>query len=133
MDLGELNKILKKSWSKKTSADPENQTQKNPAWGQCLITALIVQDFFGGKILGGKVKIPRETKLYAHYWNKLPGGQETDFSKEQFPNGTFLEGKIRTRTKSHCLRTQTVQRRYLLLKSTVEKLMQQQSESGENE
>ncbi len=132
MDISGLKKTLKKSWSKETSFDPKNWTPENPAWGQCLITALIVQDFFGGKILEGKVKIPGRTKCCAHYWNEPSDGQETDLTKEQFPDGASLEGAIRTRTRAYCLRTQTVKRRYLLLKSVIDELISRQSESGEN-
>ncbi len=39
---------LERCWSADTSADPDGWSPENPAWGQCAVTALVVQDRFGG-------------------------------------------------------------------------------------
>lgn len=57
-------------------------THENPAWGQCAVTALIVQDYFGGDIL--------YCNHANHYWNRLPTNEEIDFTRRQFPDGTII-------------------------------------------
>ncbi len=42
MTLGDLQKLLRKAWTRETSADPENWTPENPARNQCGVTALMV-------------------------------------------------------------------------------------------
>ncbi len=116
MKLSELKKLLKASWSKETSADPKNWTLKNPSWGQCAVTALVVQDFLGGELVRTVVE-----KFGSHYWNKLPNGKEKDFTRQQFPEGTIiLENKIRTVNKNHLFLIQNVRKRFALLRLAVE-------------
>jgi len=126
LNLEKLKDLLKKSWSKESSAYPESWTPKNPAWGQCLVTALLIQDYKGGKILEGKVKMGG--KMRKHFWNELPGGKEFDFTKEQFSNNTnnisiTKKEEMKSEFISHCLRIQNVRQRYFLLKSNFEKLI----------
>ena len=52
MNLLDLEKALKKSWCKETSYCPNEWNELNPSLGQCAITALIVNDYFG-EILSG--------------------------------------------------------------------------------
>src|ERR1700724_3464771 len=42
---------LAQAWSRDTSSDAEHWSASNPAWGQCAVTALIVQDLLGGHLL----------------------------------------------------------------------------------
>jgi hypothetical protein len=42
-----LKNILKKAWSKETSSVPDQWSKFNPALGQCAVTALAVNDYFG--------------------------------------------------------------------------------------
>jgi hypothetical protein len=55
LDLEDLCGALESSWSEATSADSERWTGRNPAWGQCAVTALSVQDYLGGTLLRSKV------------------------------------------------------------------------------
>ena len=71
-DLIEQN--LLKCWSLKTSSKYSNQ---NPYKGQCGVTALIINDWFGGKILKTK------TNNQWHFYN-LINGKRVDFTKKQF-------------------------------------------------
>ncbi len=71
----QLLSMLRESWSTETSSQwlPEN-----PARGQCNVTSLVVQDFFGGEILktaasGGW-----------HFYNRI-AGERHDFTASQFP------------------------------------------------
>lgn len=68
-----------------TSADPDGWTLENPLWGHCAVVALVVQDYLGGEILRASLlEFPEFAKMRSHYWNRLPDGQEKDFSRSQF-------------------------------------------------
>ena len=81
-----LQVAVERSWSRETSANPSNWSGNNPAYGQCAVTALIVQEFFGGKLLRVEATSPNER--VSHYYNELPDGRTIDFTRRQFPNGT---------------------------------------------
>jgi len=123
MDLQEIKELLEKSWRKETSADPENWTKENPAWGQCAITALVVQDFSGGELLRASFKDVKGFEFAgSHYWNRLPNGEEVDLTRCQFPKDIAIPvGEPRTR--QYMLSYPETQRRYDILKSEIEKEM----------
>ena len=50
--------------------------------GQCVPTAIIIQDLFGGKLAYDRVRF--------HMWNELPDGSQQDFSRSQSLEGTVL-------------------------------------------
>jgi len=117
MDLKELEDLLENSWTKETSADPQNWNIFNPAWGQCAITALIVQDFMGGELL--RTVIPRKKENISHYWNLLPEGREVDFTSKQFSSDVIIkDGEERDR--HYVLSYPTTRKRYVLLRLAVE-------------
>lgn len=68
--------ILYKCWSIESSS---KWSLDNPANGQCGVTALIVNDFFGGDIL--KTKLPEGW----HFYNILDN-ISFDFTQSQFVN-----------------------------------------------
>lgn len=114
LTLEDLKRALEKSWSRETSADSENWTPENPTWGQCTVTALIVQDYFGGKLMRTKVD-----EFGSHYWNKLPDGEEKDLTRSQFPEGTIIPpGK--TKSRKYALSYPKTRRRYALLRLAVD-------------
>jgi hypothetical protein len=87
--------------------------------GQCYVTAMCVQDIFGGDILEGVIDCGN------HFWNKLPNGQEFDLTSDQFKDGDGIHAHPRrilwcTR---HTLNRKN--KRYLLLKKRIE-------QAGEN-
>ena len=90
--LAELRELLVRAWSRETSSQPERWTAANPAFGQCAVTALVVQDRLGGELLRTLVGSG------SHYWNRLPSGQEVDLTRQQFSEGnvTFV-GEVRSR------------------------------------
>lgn len=105
---------LQISWGKDTAyrKDAENWTPQNPALGQCAITALLFNEFYGGKIYSGE----SETGI-VHYWNRK-FGLKYDFTKQQF-NEDIKFKKIRRWNRDDLLATGNVLERYELLKSRV--------------
>lgn len=65
---------LRKSWSLKTSS---KWLADNPACGQCNVTALLVEELFGGEIL----KTPLSEG--DHFYNRI-SGQRIDLTDSQF-------------------------------------------------
>jgi hypothetical protein len=58
----------------------------NPAWGHCDITALVVNDLFGGDLVMGEVYLDGQQQGF-HWWNRLDSGLELDLTREQFRLG----------------------------------------------
>ncbi|KAF3889876.1 MULTISPECIES: YunG family protein [Nostocales] len=74
MDERAFREILKKCWSKKSSS---LWSSENPSCGQCSVTALVVQEIFGGRIL--KTSICDRW----HFYNEIQGIRY-DLTDEQF-------------------------------------------------
>ncbi|WP_211227189.1 YunG family protein [Saccharospirillum impatiens] len=81
--LEELEIALRKSWSLESTEEPENWTLSNPSRGQCGISSLIVNDYFGGKLVLWKVFIGNK-QIGFHYSNELPDGTKVDVTSDQF-------------------------------------------------
>jgi hypothetical protein len=107
-----LEKALKKSWRKDTCYRPmrKKYTKSNPAYGQCYCTALVVNDYFGGKIL--TVEFPEGGE---HYWN-LIRGKEIDITRcqfdksQKFPKPKIIGRKDTKNTKEYLILKKRVQR-----------------------
>lgn len=69
-----LVNVLHSCWSLQTSGQ---WTADNPARGQCNVTALLVQELFGGEIL--KTPLPEGD----HFYNRIDG-QRLDLTDSQF-------------------------------------------------
>lgn len=119
VDKNTLREVFRKSWSRKTSY-PKTQDQwsaKNPSFGQCAVTSLVVNDLYGGKIV--------YNRDYHHYWNVLDNGTEVDLTKEQFGKNVTIQAQGET-TREYLLNSDGATRaltpqRYDLLKKEVEK------------
>lgn len=108
---------------KDTSSDAANWNDKNPAWGQCAVTALIVNDYLRGDIVWTEAKLPDGRKV-SHYFNNLDGN-EIDLTRRQFPEGTIIPAgqekrKEFTTTRDYVLSFPVTRQRYQLLKQKVE-------------
>lgn len=115
LNLKLFTKILKKAWSKETSYWPEKWNPKKPSIGQCAVTALLLQNYAGGKIL--QTKIPN---YGTHLWNKLPNGKEIDLTRNQFPKRIKIpKGKVISR--STLLKVKSLRKRYNTLIKNFEK------------
>ncbi len=71
-----IQNILFQSWSIESSS---KWTIKNPAKGQCGVTALVINDLYGGEIL----KTDLEDGW--HFYNEI-NGKRYDFTESQFLN-----------------------------------------------
>lgn len=85
----------------------------NVSKGQCAVTALLIQDLFGGKLIRG------ECGKVSHYWNELPDGTEVDLTRRQFGDRAdqvqFLNYADRETTQ--CSERYHTNERYQLLKA----------------
>jgi hypothetical protein len=91
-----LRPVLRAAWGADT-CDPHDLDQwrpDNPARGQCGVTALVVQDVFGGDLLLGDVLVGGR-KVGHHYWNRLPNDFEVDLTADQFhPDEVVTAGEV---------------------------------------
>ena len=85
-----LDKALRACWAADTCSpddlDRAGRQIDNPACGQCDITALVVNDIFGGYLMVGEVHLDGEQHGF-HWWNRLSSGVELDLTREQFRLG----------------------------------------------
>jgi len=124
MLLTELQEALQKSWCKETAYDAGDWSKENPAIGQCAVTALIVNDYFGGEIVWAEAVQPDGRKI-SHYFN-LIDGKEVDITRTQFPEGTIIpQGAAKTKefktTREFMLSNDNTKKRYEVLKELVSK------------
>ena len=123
MMMGRLIDAVERTWSAETAVDPVEWSPENAAIGQCAITALVVEDYFGGAILRAEVN------GVSHYWNQLPSGEEADLTIHQF-------GRVASRTKAeirdreYLLASPDTARRYGVLAGRVADALQRPDSSG---
>lgn len=111
---------LRKAWCRET-AHPSYQnkwSEDNPSVGQCCVTALVMQDLYGGDIYSCKVG------NHSHFVNII-NERIIDNTAEQF-GGTdkikYVSGSFRKRSKTSLLKSKDVKRRYELLKLRLEEI-----------
>jgi ribosomal protein S18 acetylase RimI-like enzyme len=107
---------LKNSWSKETcySGCINNYENLLKETGQCAISSLIINDYFGGKIEYGYIKELNIT----HYWNIIDN-KVIDVTKGQFEK-EYKYLRVKEKTKKEILASEDTQRRYNILKEKVE-------------
>jgi hypothetical protein len=119
-----LEVTLRGAWCKDTSSDPDNWTPQSPAWGQCAVTALIVNDILRGEFIRLDLKPHHDPKVAAvgsHYMNLTPVGL-FDLTKSQFTDPDEydrlmeLSQYLQIRTRDYLLSNSDTLRRYELLK-----------------
>ena len=114
MEIKELEEILRKSWSKETCSPGlrESYSEDNPSLGQCAITAMIVNDIFGGKIMRCMASTG------SHYYNMIDG-KLVDLTAEQFQGEIPQYEQGEERTMEYLLSNEDTKNRYLTLSSWV--------------
>lgn len=89
----EIDRALRASWAADTCSPDDfaraGWAADNPAWGHCDITALLVNDLFGGDLMLGDVHDGEEPHGF-HWWNRLACGIELDLTREQFRAGQTI-------------------------------------------
>jgi hypothetical protein len=84
-DLGSTLAKLRTAYCRDTSELPDRWTDDSPRTGQCHVTALIVNERHGGRILLGWT-----SSNDLHYWNVIDG-ITIDASRDQFPPDTVID------------------------------------------
>ena len=122
-NLEQLHHKLKKAWCAATSSDPAQWNARKPAYGQCAVTACLVQDHFGGEIVWSQVTEKDGSKI-SHYFNKI-NGNEIDLTRDQFSREAVFSptqpktGNFNT-TRDYVLSFPATQQRYALLKKRMD-------------
>ncbi len=101
--------LIRAAWSRGTSALPEEWSPANPARGQCAVTALVLQDAIGGKLVRAKVNGE------PHYWNLLDDGTELDLTLRQFGKDPVVEPPVEERDREYVLSFPDTMTRYFTL------------------
>lgn len=86
-----LHDAIAQAWGPDT-CDPrslDDWSTSNPAWGQCGVTALVVNDLVGGEIILAEVRYPDGTRQGVHYWNRV-GSVDIDLTRQQFTKGEVV-------------------------------------------
>ena len=115
--LKELRAKFEKTWSRDTCWHKADFHPKVPSGGQCFVTAMIVQDIFGGDLIQGTVR-QIDGKMN-HYWNKLPDGQEFDLTSDQFVEGDGIHRHPLAVMSNRSVSPNRRCKRYLLLKKRI--------------
>lgn len=106
---------IKDSWNVDTAfayeSDYLDETfKKNPAFSQCVVSSLVVQDYLGGDLVKSDSPI--------HVWN-IVDGEEVDLTREQFEE--FKPSGVKKLDRKDALKIkETTEKRYKLLKKRVE-------------
>ena len=112
----ELERILPTICDKETAYDSKKWTPANPLYSHCTAVSLVAQNLFGGKLLCASLKDePKFKHMKSHYWNELPDGTRTDFTKPQFRDDYPVALKPKVKRREDVLRFLSVARRYKLL------------------
>lgn len=89
--LQELSVALQASWHADTAYDFNEWNPENKARGQCVVSSLIVQDYFGGELVGYEIT---EGQFHeTHYVNQLPGGTIIDTTASQYASPVNMRRK----------------------------------------
>jgi hypothetical protein len=114
-----IKKAFRRSWDEKTCYPfLRNEWNENlPEVGQCAVTALVIQEFYGGEIAFNKRR--------NHFFNHLPSGQIIDLTRKQFKNVNNLKADCfvnRTEIlESEAAKSVQTKNRYKVLKRRVNK------------
>ena len=73
---------LRDSWSYETTFDHPGWSEQNSARGQCVVSSLIMQDYFGGELR--RYQVLGEGINERHYCNVLDSGVVVDTTASQY-------------------------------------------------
>ena len=120
MKIGELKQLLVQAWRKETCSPRlrDKWNEENPSLGQCAITALIVNDFFGGKIMRCMASSG------SHYYNIIDD-ERIDLTVDQFLDEIPQYENGEERTREYLLSNEDTNNRYLLLNKNLQELIKE--------
>jgi len=118
MKLKSLKKVLSMAWTKETCVPSlrDKWCKENKELGQCAITALIVNDYYGGKIMRCM------TSTGSHYYN-LIDDNIVDLTVEQFAGEKPLYEEGQERTREYLLSDEDTKARYIMLLKNVKSIL----------
>lgn len=116
--------VVRHSWVAATALG--NWTSKCPELNQCAVTAMLVQDYFGGNLLRCECDDGD-----SHYWNMLPDDEEWDLTEGQFEYSgvTPLRDTVVVRSREYVDANRGTVKRYKVLKKRFLKLYNDQQNS----
>lgn len=76
------------SWSRDTSAVPEQWSDSNPAKGHCDVSSFVAWEHLGGDLVLGQVHLDGTFQEF-HYWNRVDD-VDLDLTRTQFKNGEVI-------------------------------------------
>ena len=82
MDREDVIEAIRESWTRETSAAPDEWDADNPARGQCDVSSFVLWEHVGGDLVEAEVFVDG-TKTEHHYWNRV-GDEDIDITGEQF-------------------------------------------------
>ena len=120
MKIRELKQLLMQSWNLETCSPGlrDKWDEENPSLGQCAITALIVNDFFGGKIMRCM------SSSGSHYYNIIDD-ELVDLTVEQFLGEIPQYENGEERTREYLLSNEDTKNRYEKLLYNLKQLIRQ--------
>ncbi len=124
--LRQVSNAIKAEWDDQTSANGQLWSVENPARGQCVPTALVLNDIFGGEIVRVIVTDEQDPAFReTHYYNKLSNGYY-DLTGNQYPESVImtkapvdLADKGYISTRDYLIANPDTNARYELLRSRV--------------
>lgn len=126
-------RALHDSWGVETSYD-KLATPENMARGQCVVSSLIMQDYFGGDLR--RMKVSGEGINETHYFNELADktfidttGMQYDGMLVKFEAAPINLGEKYTSVREKLLNDDT-RHRYLLLSDRVAKYLSKSVSTG---
>jgi len=111
MDVKLLCEAIRDSWGADTSYFTDWH-ESSPSYGQCAVTALVVQDYLGGNIMKKKVNGG------SHYLNELPDGTLLDPTMSQYLL-VMVETSPEIRERSRLISSNGLIARYAILSERV--------------
>lgn len=107
---------IRQAWCAETSCNPPAWSAETPSKDQCAVSACLIQDLLGLKVIRGKAHLP-DGSTDSHYWN-----EGMDLTRDQFPAGTRVEEAPLANFQDaydYCMSNPDTRRRYDLLKERV--------------
>lgn len=124
--LQELFNALQASWNADTAYDPSEWSIENKARGQCVVSSLVIQDYFGGDLI--RYEVSEGSIHETHYMNQLPGGIVIDTTSSQYTSPVNMRLKP-INTDEHAsirdkrLADESTKTRYAILKDRVKQYL----------